>query len=109
MSARRTAGSSTEMSPRVKWHRAGRGSCEIRSVEIGSLLRVSAHRDASMLGPRRWHTYRNLCGLGIYDDFDAARARCDEELRHEARLFLEDWAQYQKLYPVPFKALAKRE
>lgn len=95
------------MSPRVKWHRAGRGSCEIHSVEIGSLMRVSAHRDTSTFGPRKWRTYRNLCGLGLYDDFDAARARCDEELRHEARLFLEDWTLYLKLYPEPFKAPAK--
>jgi len=69
---------------------------------------VSAHFDArSIGGTGQWRALLNLGGLGIYDSFEEAQARCDEELRREARTFAEDWELYLKFYPVAFKTLRK--
>jgi hypothetical protein len=98
------------MSRGARWHRAGRGACEIHGVELGSLLRVSVHLDAAATGGTgQWRAFMNLGGLGVHDSFAEAQAQCDAELRLEARRFIEDWETYVKLYPVAFQASQKRQ
>ena len=76
-----------------RWKKAGRGDCEIWSLELGFLVRGQVSRGLGH--PPAWTASINTTDLGKHASRDAAMQKVETSIRDLMGPTLGDWIKFQ--------------